>query len=168
MIFYTSFEKTFILSNEVCHTRRLELGIELEILLNPITKGLTSSCRCYCCCHFSLSDSLQPHGCSQQAPLSMGFSRKEYWSGLSFPPAGDFPNPGIEPRSPTLSADSLSSEPLGKPKNTGVGSLFLLQGIFPTQKSNWGLLHCRQILYPLSYLILQGSADFCSQWGLIF
>ena len=107
MIFYTSFEKTFILNNEVCHTRRLELGIELEILLNPITKGLTSSCRCYCCCHFSLSDSLQPHGCSQQAPLSMGFSRKEYWSGLSFPPAGDFPNPGIEPRSPALQVDSL-------------------------------------------------------------
>ena len=39
----------------------------------------------------------------------------------------------------------------GKPKNTGVGSLSLLQGIFLTQKSNWGLLHCRQILYQLSY-----------------
>ena len=97
----------------------------------------------------------------------MEFSRPEYWSGKPFPSPGDLPNPGIEPRSPALQADSLT-EPLGKPKNTGVGSLFLLQGIFPTQKSNWGLLHCRQILYPLSYLILQGSADFCSQWGLIF
>ena len=45
----------------------------------------------------------------------------------------------------------------GKPKNTGVGSLFLLQGIFPTQKSNLGLLHCSRNLYQLSY---QGSLDY--------
>ena len=50
-----------------------------------------------------------------QAPLSIGFSRQEYWSGLSFPPPGNFPNPGIEPRSPTLQVDSLQSEPAGKP-----------------------------------------------------
>ena len=55
-------------------------------------------------------------------------------------------------------ADSVLSEPPGKPKNTGVGSLSLLQRIFPTQESNWGLLHCRQILYQLSS---QGSPDFC-------
>ena len=48
-------------------------------------------------------------------------------------------------------ADSLPAEPQGKPKNTGVGSLSLLQGIFPTQELNWGLLHCRWILYQLSY-----------------
>ena len=41
-----------------------------------------------------------------QAPLSMGFSRQEYWSGLPCSPPGDLPNPGIEPRSPTLQADS--------------------------------------------------------------
>ena len=51
-----------------------------------------------------------------QAPLSMGFSRQEYWSGLPFPSPGDLPNPGIEPRSPALQADSLPSEPPGKPK----------------------------------------------------
>ena len=56
-----------------------------------------------------------------------------------------------QPRSPALRADSLSSESPGKPKNTGVSSLFLLQGIFLTQGSNWGLLHCRWILYQLSY-----------------
>ena len=67
---------------------------------------------------------------------------------------GIFPDPGIEPRSPTLQADSLPAGPQGKPKNTGVGSLFLRQQIFPTQESNLGLLHCRQILYQLSY---QGS-----------
>ena len=63
----------------------------------------------------------------------------------------DLLNPEIKPRSPTLQVDSLPDEPQGKPKNTGVGSLSLLQRIFPTQKSNWGLLHCRQILYQLSY-----------------
>ena len=49
-----------------------------------------------------------------QAPLSMGFSRQECWSGLSFPPPGDLPNPGIEPGSPTLQADSLLAESQGK------------------------------------------------------
>ena len=75
----------------------------------------------------------------------MKFSRPEYW------PSGDLPNPGIEPRSPTLKADSLPAEPQGKPKNTGLGSLSLLQQIFLTKESNWGLLHWRQILYQLSY-----------------
>ena len=67
------------------------------------------------------------------------------------PPPGDLPNPGIKCRSPTLQGDSLPAEPPGKPKNTGVGSLSLHQGIFLTQESNWGLLHCRWILYQLSY-----------------
>ena len=87
---------------------------------------------------------------------SMGFSRPGYWSGQPFPSPGDLPNPGIEPRSPTLQADSLPAEPQGKPKNTGEGSLSLPQGIFPTQKLNQGLLHCRWILYQLSY---QGSPN---------
>ena len=67
-------------------------------------------------------------------------------------------NSGIKPRSPALQADSLPSEPPGKPKKTGVGSLSLFQGLFLTQESNWGLLHCRQILYQLSY---QGSLLRC-------
>ena len=67
-----------------------------------------------------------------------------------FPFSRGLPNPGIEPRSPTLQADSLPVEPQGKPKNTGVGSLALLQQVFPTQESNRGL-HCRWILYQLSY-----------------
>ena len=72
---------------------------------------------------------------------------------------GGLPNPGIEPKSPTLQVDSLPSEPPGKPKNTRVGSLTLLQGIFPNQESKLGLLHCRQILYQLSY---QGSSEVCN------
>ena len=124
----------------------------------------------------------------------MGFPRQEYWSILPFPSPRDIPDPGIKPRSPALQADSLLSEPPGKPmyihvlccvkllqlcltlcnpkdcsppvhgillcpwdspgKNIGVGCHALLQGIFLTQGSNPGLLHCRQILY---YLNHQGS-----------
>ena len=63
----------------------------------------------------------------------MEFSRPEYWSGEPFPSPGDLPNPGIEPRSPTLQVDSLPAEPQGKTKNTEVGCHALLQGFFPTQ-----------------------------------
>ena len=147
----------------------------------------------------------------------LGHSRRER---LPFPSPGDLPNPGIKTRSPTLQADSLPAESQGKPKNTGVcsvsllqwifltpgvepgspawqvgslptelsekpqieshpftsnslqphglyspwnspgqntgvGSISLLQGIFPTQGLNPGLLHCRWILYQLSH---EGSA----------
>ena len=69
---------------------------------------------------------------------------------------------GTKPRSPTLQADSLPAEPPGKPRNTGVGSLPLLQQIFLTQESNHGLLHCRWILYQLSYqgIHIVGTALF--------
>ena len=69
---------------------------------------------------------------------------------------GNLPNPSIKHRSPALQVDSSLSEPPGKPKNTGVGSLSLLQRIFPTQESTRCLLHCRWILYQLSY------------WGRLF
>ena len=51
-----------------------------------------------------------PQTVACQAPLSMGFSRQEYWSGLLFPSPGDLPNPEIEPKSPALQADSLPTE----------------------------------------------------------
>ena len=63
----------------------------------------------------SLSDSVTPWTVAHQAPLSMGFSRQEYWSGLPFPSPGNLPDPGIEPRSPALQACALTSEPPGKP-----------------------------------------------------
>ena len=83
--------------------------------------------------------------------LFPGFLRPEYWSGYPFPSPGDISNPRIEPRSPTLQTDSLPAEPQGKSKNTGVGILSLLQGIYLTQKLDQGLLHCRWILYQVSY-----------------
>ena len=70
------------------------------------------------CALFSLSvvsDSLTPWTVARQAPLTMGFSKQEHWSGLPSPPPGDLPNSGVEPRSPALQADSLPSEPPGKP-----------------------------------------------------
>ena len=62
-----------------------------------------------------MSDSLQPHGLAYQGPLSMEFSRQEYWNGWPFPSPGDLPNQGIQPRSLAFQADSLQSEPPGKP-----------------------------------------------------
>ena len=103
----------------------------------------------------SVSNCLWPH-----APLSVGISRQEYWSGLPFSSPGDLLNPGIEPRSPALQADSLPSEPPGKlqnwpwicpwnspAKNTGMGGHSLLQGIFLIQESKLDLLHYCLILY---------------------
>ena len=113
-----------------------------------------------------------PMGCSPPVSSVHGVSPGKNTSGLLCPPPGDHPTPGIEPRSPTLQVDSLLSEPPGKPKNTRVGSLSLLQGIFLTQESNWGLLHCRQILYQLSHQVAEPPDDGtksvpCSQDGAV-
>ena len=102
--------------------------------------------------HSVVSSSLQPHELQPARLLCpWGFSRQVYWSGFPCPPAGDLPNPGAEPKSPAVKADSSPSEPWGKPKNTGAGSLFLIPRIFLTQELNQGLLQCRRILYQLSY-----------------
>ena len=64
---------------------------------------------------YVVSDFATQRTVARQAPLSMGFSRQEYWSGLPFASPGDLPDPGIEPGSPGLQVDSLRSEPVGKP-----------------------------------------------------
>ena len=56
-----------------------------------------------------------PWAVARQAPLSMGFSRQDYWNGLPFPSPGNLPDPGIEPRSPAVQADSSTTELRGKP-----------------------------------------------------
>ena len=81
-----------------------------------------------------------PWTVARQAPLSMGFSRQEYWSRLPGRPPEDLPNPGIKPRSTALQADSLSAELQGKSKNIGVGTLFLLQVNFWPR--NWTGVSC--------------------------
>ena len=108
------------------------------------------------------SDSLWPHGLYSpwNSPgQNTGVGSLSLLQGI-------FPTQRIKPRSPALQADSLPAEPQGKPKNTGVGSLFLLLQIFLTQELNWDLLHCRWILYQLSY---EGSPDWAlflfNAWG---
>ena len=98
---------------------------------------------CVCVCVHVCAESLShvwlfaaPLTIAYQALLCMGISRLVYWSGLPCSPPGDLPNPGIEPRSPALQLDSLPSEPPRKPKNTELGSLSFLWGIFPTQESS--------------------------------
>ena len=71
-----------------------------------------------------MSDSLQPYGLQLgtpwtvafQSPLSMGFSRQEYWSGLPFPAPGNLPDPGIKSASPAVAGKFFTTETLGKPK----------------------------------------------------
>ena len=97
-----------------------------------------------------VSDSLRPHGLYSLWILK---ARTLEWVAFS-PSPGDLLIPGIEPRSPTLQVILYQLSQQGKPKNTGMGSISLLQQIFLTQELNQGLLHCRRILYQLSY---QGS-----------
>ena len=78
-----------------------------------IKQASVRACMLSCFGHVQLFVTLWTVG--HQAPLSMRFPRQENWSGLPFPSPGDLPNPGIKPGSPALQADSLPSEPLGKP-----------------------------------------------------
>ena len=84
---------------------------ESEVAPSMLLKGSESevaqSCPTLC----------DPWTVAHQAPPSMGFSRQEYWSGLPFPSPGDPPDPGIEPRPPTLQADALTPAPPGKVTN---------------------------------------------------
>ena len=79
---------------------------------------------CVCVSRSVMSDSVTPWTVAHQAPLSVGFPRQEYWSGLPCRSPGDLPDPGIKPRSPTLQADSLPSEPPGKPKLNSMHSIY--------------------------------------------
>ena len=83
---------------------------------------------------------------AHQAPLSMGFSNQEYWSGLPFPSAGDLPDPGIKPRSPALLADSLPTELWGKPYTALTYSFLNLEPVHCSMSgSNCCFLICIQI-----------------------
>ena len=96
-----------------------------------------------------VSDSLRPHGLyiARQAPLSMGFSRQEYWSGLPVSSPGDLPDPGMEPGSSTLQADSLPSEPPDDKNRQGISEL-------PFPKFQILFYHVCSFLFTLSYCFL--------------
>ena len=93
---------------------------------NSLPSGLPNMCLWLSCVWLFAT----PWTVTRQAPLSLGFSRQKFWSGLPFPSPGDFPNPRIKPWSPTLQADSLPFQPLGKPsKHKSIfrsGLLYLL------------------------------------------
>ena len=138
---------------------------DTTIILGPWNKNemLLSVC-CYAVLsHSVVSNFLWSYGLQPfRLHCLWRFSRQEYWSGLPCPPPGDLPNPGMEPRYLALQVDSLWAEPPGKPKNPAVGSLAPFQVNFPTQELNRGLLHCRRMLYQLSYQgILLSSMPIC-------
>ena len=86
-----------------------------------------------------------PWTVAHQAPLSMGFSRQEYWIGLPFPSPGDLPDPGTESGSPALQADSLPSEQPGKTLIRQWSPIFLAPGVsnlevFPQSRDGGGLI----------------------------
>ena len=118
---------------------------------------------------------MTPGTVAHQAPLSMGFSRQEYWSGLPFPSPKDLPDPRIKPSSPALAGGFFTAEPTAvlilsvmsnslQPyglyptrllcswdspgKNTGLCCHALLQGIFPSQGSNPVLSHLQEDSLP--------------------
>ena len=98
-----------------------------------------------------------PWTVAHKAPLSMEFSRQEYWSGLPFPSPGNLPDPGIKPMSlasHALVGGFFTTEPPGKPQEYWNRQPFPYSGIFLTQGSTPSLPHCRWILYCLSH---QGS-----------
>jgi len=106
----------------------------------------------YTCMHAKLLQlCLTPWTVAHQAPLSMGFFRQEYWSGLPCPPPGDLPNPGDKCTSltaPALAGGFFTTSTIDPMvcKPTGSSVQGILQGIFLTHGSNLSLLHCRWIL----------------------
>ena len=102
-------------------TARLQCS---PVWLYPRVEGLMKFSKFLCECLLScsvVSDSLRPHGQARQAPLSMGFSRQHYWSGLPFPPPRDLPDPGIKPESPAFAGGFFTTEPPGKPPSKFLG-----------------------------------------------
>ena len=81
-------------------------GKSLHLPVSFVHEPKTALKSCHCLVTTSCLTLATPWTVACQAPVSMGFSRQEYWSGLPFPSPGDLPNPGIEPRSPALQADS--------------------------------------------------------------
>ena len=95
-----------VISLNILSSRFIHLLLQMAgVLFHMCCAKLLQSCPTLC----------TPWTVTHQAPLSKGFSRQEYWSGLPCPSPGNLPNPGIEPVSPALQANSSPSEPPGKP-----------------------------------------------------
>ena len=108
---------------------------------------------------------LTPWTVAYQAPPSLGFSRQEYWSGVPFPSPGNNPNSGIEPGSPTLQADTLTPEPLGKSRGLqkpGAGETACKEA---TARSQLALRPWAQCLAPFSSVLFGQRCDPSSRAG---
>ena len=112
---------------------------------------------CCACCSVMSDSLLTPWTVSHQAALSMGILQARILECVAMPSSRGSSQPRDQTQVSYIPGGFFTSEPPGKPKNTGVGSLSLLQENFLTQELNQGLLHCRQILYQLGY---QGSPCF--------
>ena len=98
-----------------------------------------------------------PWTVAHQAPPSMGFSRQEYWRGLPLPSPGNLPDPGIEPRSPTLQADALTSEPPGKPQSESESHSVVSDSLWP-HGPHHGILQARTLEW-VAFLFFIGSSQ---------
>ena len=115
--FWTSFPFRLLQSTEQSSLCRTVGSYQLSVLCAVL---------CFSLSRVRLCATLWTVAC--QAPLSLGFSREEYWSGLLFPSPGDLPDPGIEPASPAFQADSLPAELTAKP------ILYIVVCVFYTQQ----------------------------------
>ena len=123
---YLTLSKLFVFSDTQLsnhkngYSIKIRLGLSITLPGNSKVREVTQSCPTLC----------NPMDCSYQAPLSMGFSRQEYWSGVPSPSPGDLPDPGVKAGSPVLQADTLPSETqtmtgvsVGSSQNPGAGKV---------------------------------------------
>ena len=123
---YLTLSKLFVFSDTQLSNQKngysikIRLGLSITLPGNSKVREVTQSCPTLC----------NPMDCSYQAPLSMGFSRQEYWSGVPSPSPGDLPDPGVKAGSPALQADTLPSETqtmtgvsVGSSQNPGAGKV---------------------------------------------
>ena len=111
-----------------------------------------------------------PWAVAYKAPLSMGFSRQEYWSGLPFLSPEDLPDSGIEPGSPTLQAEALASEPPGKPSQPQYSLERLMWNLKLCPSVKCEILHVALIFHSTLVLSISNPTYLQTQisWGLVF
>ena len=131
---------------------------------------IESGLGCYCLVKSCLDSLVTPWTIAHQASLSMGFFRQEYRSGQPFPSPTDLPDPGMEPQSPALQADSLLSEPPGKPLATSRGMFFLIKEFDSQGKDHLGnFCHSQKVNFQRKtpavpvYLMLFSWQEFSSE-----
>ena len=125
-----SLQKEFSMSHATSVTRR---------------KKLTRACLSCACCHVRLF--AIPWTVALQAPLSMGFSRQDYWSGLPFASPGDLPDPGIKPKPSAVAAGFFTTEPPGKSSSQITSQIFQHEFVFCTSPRKYDQNIPPQVLF---------------------